>query len=172
MHIIARRLKKKISGGGHTPDPNSGNGASRLGLDGCRIWSRFATKLSLPPSTHAIRQSRSICQSSHHAGKGVVLRDYNLKNQLYCTSSHTVCFYYSTPFILLVVSRCCLLMPCFPSGIFVLFVHFPFYYSRLSSASGDQRETTFMHRRLSLQIQVFNLVAFPGIFLPETMTES
>ena len=49
-----------------------------------------------------------------------------------------------------------------------------FLYSlgeRLSSISGDQRETTFLYQRLSVLIQIFNAVAFRGSLLPETVTE-
>ena len=42
---------------------------------------------------------------------------------------------------------------------------------RLSSVSGDQRETTFLYQRQSVLIQIFNSVAFRGILLPETVTE-
>ena len=42
---------------------------------------------------------------------------------------------------------------------------------RLSSISGDQRETTFLYQRLSVLIQIFNAVAFRGSLLPETVTE-
>ena len=42
---------------------------------------------------------------------------------------------------------------------------------RLSSVSGDPRETTFLYQRLSVLIQIFNSVAFRGTLLPETVTE-
>ena len=42
---------------------------------------------------------------------------------------------------------------------------------RLSSVSGDPRETTFLYQRLSVLIQIFNSVAFPGTLLPKTVTE-
>ena len=42
---------------------------------------------------------------------------------------------------------------------------------RLSSISGDPRETTFLYQRLSVLIQIFNAVAFRGSLLPETVTE-
>ena len=42
---------------------------------------------------------------------------------------------------------------------------------RLSSVSGDPRETTFLYQRLSALIQSFNAVAFRGSLLPETVTE-
>ena len=42
---------------------------------------------------------------------------------------------------------------------------------RLSSISGDPRETTFLYQRLSVFIQIFNAVAFRGSLLPETVTE-
>ena len=42
---------------------------------------------------------------------------------------------------------------------------------RLSSISGDSRETTFLYQRLSVLIQIFNAVAFRGSLLPETVTE-
>ena len=41
----------------------------------------------------------------------------------------------------------------------------------LSFVSGDPRETTILYQRLSLFIQIFNLVAFRGTLLPETVTE-
>ena len=43
---------------------------------------------------------------------------------------------------------------------------------RLSSVSGDPRETTFLYQRLSVLIQIFNSVAFRGTLLPETVTET
>ena len=42
---------------------------------------------------------------------------------------------------------------------------------RLSSISGDPRETTFLYQRLSVLIQIFKAVAFRGSLLPETVTE-
>ena len=42
---------------------------------------------------------------------------------------------------------------------------------RLSSISGDPRETTFLCQRLSVLIQIFNAVAFRGSLLTETVTE-
>ena len=42
---------------------------------------------------------------------------------------------------------------------------------RLSSVSGDPRETTFLYQRLSVLIKIFNSVAFRGTLLPETVTE-
>ena len=42
---------------------------------------------------------------------------------------------------------------------------------RLSSISGDPRETTFLYQRLSVLIQIFNAVAFRGSLLPEKVTE-
>ena len=42
---------------------------------------------------------------------------------------------------------------------------------RLSSISGDPRETTFLYQRLSVLIQIFNAIAFRGSLLPETVTE-
>ena len=42
---------------------------------------------------------------------------------------------------------------------------------RLSSISGDPRETTFIYQRLPVLIQIFNAVAFRGSLLPETVTE-
>ena len=42
---------------------------------------------------------------------------------------------------------------------------------RLSSVSGDPRETTFLYQRLSVLIQIFNSVAFRGTILPETVIE-
>ena len=42
---------------------------------------------------------------------------------------------------------------------------------RLSSISGDLRETTFLYQRLSVLIQIFNAVASRGSLLPETFTE-
>ena len=42
---------------------------------------------------------------------------------------------------------------------------------RLSSISGDRRETTFLYQRQSVLIQIFNAVAFRGSLLPETVTE-
>ena len=41
---------------------------------------------------------------------------------------------------------------------------------RLSSVSGDVRETTFLYQRLSVLIQIFNSAAFRGSLLPETVT--
>ena len=42
---------------------------------------------------------------------------------------------------------------------------------RLSSVSGDPRETTFLYQRLFVLIQIFNSVAFRGTLLLETVTE-
>ena len=42
---------------------------------------------------------------------------------------------------------------------------------RLSSISGDPRETTFLYQRLSVLIKIFTAVAFRGSLLPETVTE-
>ena len=42
---------------------------------------------------------------------------------------------------------------------------------RLSSVSGDPRETTILYQRLSVLIQIFNSVAFRGTLLIETVTE-
>ena len=42
---------------------------------------------------------------------------------------------------------------------------------RLSFISGDPRETTFLYQRLSVLIQIFNVVAFRGSLLSETVTE-
>ena len=42
---------------------------------------------------------------------------------------------------------------------------------RLSSISGDPRETTFLYQRLSVLIQIFNSIAFRGTLLPKTVTE-
>ena len=42
---------------------------------------------------------------------------------------------------------------------------------RPSSISGDPRETTFLYKRPSVLIQIFNAVAFRGSLLPETVTE-
>ena len=42
---------------------------------------------------------------------------------------------------------------------------------RLSSVSGDPRETTFLSQRLFVLIQIFNSVAFSGTLLLETVTE-
>ena len=42
---------------------------------------------------------------------------------------------------------------------------------RLSSISGDPRETTFLYQRLSVFIQIFNSVAFRGTLFPETIAE-
>ena len=42
---------------------------------------------------------------------------------------------------------------------------------RLSSVSGDLRETTFLYQRLSVLIQIFITVAFRRTLLPETVTE-
>ena len=42
---------------------------------------------------------------------------------------------------------------------------------RLSSVSGDPRETKFLYQRLSVLIQIFKSVAFRGTLLPETVTE-
>ena len=42
---------------------------------------------------------------------------------------------------------------------------------RLSSISGDPRETTFLYQRLAVLVQIFNAVAFRGSLLPETVTE-
>ena len=39
---------------------------------------------------------------------------------------------------------------------------------RLSSVFGDPRETMFLYQRLSVLIQIFNLVAFRGIILADT----
>ena len=40
---------------------------------------------------------------------------------------------------------------------------------RLSSFSGDARETTFLYQRLFVVIQIFISIAFPGTLLPETV---
>ena len=42
---------------------------------------------------------------------------------------------------------------------------------RLPSVSGDPRETTFLHQRLSVLIKIFNSVSFRGTLHPETVTE-
>ena len=42
---------------------------------------------------------------------------------------------------------------------------------RLSSISGDPRETTFLYQRLSVLNQIFNAVAYRGSLLPETVTD-
>ena len=42
---------------------------------------------------------------------------------------------------------------------------------RLSSVSGDPRETTFLYQRLSVLIQIFSSGAFRGTLLPDTVTE-
>ena len=42
---------------------------------------------------------------------------------------------------------------------------------RLSSVSGNSRESTFLYQRLSVLIQIFNSIAFRGTLLPETVTE-
>ena len=42
---------------------------------------------------------------------------------------------------------------------------------RLSSVSGDRRETTFLYQRLSVLIQIIKSVAFRGTLLSETITE-
>ena len=42
---------------------------------------------------------------------------------------------------------------------------------RLSSVSGDRRETTFLYQKLSILIQIFNSIAFRGTLLPDTVTE-
>ena len=45
------------------------------------------------------------------------------------------------------------------------------FRERLSSVSGDSRETTFLYQRLSVLIQIFNSVVFRGTLLPETVTK-
>ena len=42
---------------------------------------------------------------------------------------------------------------------------------RLSSVSGDPRETIFLYQRLSLVIKIFDSVAFRGTLVLETVTE-
>ena len=42
---------------------------------------------------------------------------------------------------------------------------------RLSSVSGDPRETTFLYKRLSVLDQIFNSNAIRGTLIPETVTE-
>ena len=43
---------------------------------------------------------------------------------------------------------------------------------RLSTVTGDPRQSSFLYQRLSVLYQRFNLIAFRGSFISETDTEA